>query len=157
MKQPLAGELLLLEGESSFLLIGRAEKRFLLYIESCEHEYCEAVHPDDLIVVSAPEGGPIEPAAMLLTLIRRYQLPLVILPKEHPGSSRLKLVVAVGPEIQLSCGIRRGTHPEQHLLCASEELSGIRLRGEAGAAVLENLPPHIRIRQLDGDDGLRAA
>ncbi|MDI6876697.1 MAG: alpha/beta hydrolase [Methanomicrobiales archaeon] len=156
MKHPLADDLLLVEGESSFLLIGRAGSGFPLYIESCEREYCEAVHPDDLVVVSAPEGGAIEPAAMLLTLIRRYHLPLVILPKEHPGSSRLKLVVAVGPEIQLSCGIRRGTHPEQHLLCSSDELSGIRLGGEEGAVVLENTPPHIRIRRLDGG-GLRTA
>jgi hypothetical protein len=108
------------------------------------------VHPDDLVVVSAPEGGEKEPARMLLELVRRYRLPLLVLPKDHPGSGRLSLVVSVSASLHLSCDIRRGTHPEQHLLCSSEELAGITLRGSEGGVDLGGIPSGVRVVYLDG-------
>ena len=81
------------------------------------------------MVVSAPEGGPVEPAFMLIELVRTYHIPLLVLPKDHPGSRRIAYVVSVGPTIRTDCGIRRGTHPEQHLICSADELSGISLSG----------------------------
>jgi hypothetical protein len=82
---------------------------------------------------------------MLLEFVRRYQLPLVVLPKNHPGSSRLKMVVAVGDEILLACDIQRGTHPEQNLICSSGELAGIHLSGSRGVVEVENMPPDVLI------------
>jgi len=82
---------------------------------------------------------------MLLEFVRRYHLPLVVLPKNHPGSSRLKMVVAVGDEILLACDIQRGTHPEQNLICSSGELAGLRLSGGRGVVEIENIPPDITI------------
>ena len=148
MKWSLKDDLLILEGNNSFLLTGRAENSFLLYIETFQDETSQSVQEDDLVVVSCPEGGGIEPAAMLLELVRRYHTPLVVLPKNHPGSSRLKMVVAVSREILTSCTIRRGTHPEQHLLCSSEELTGIHLKGEAGNVIADNIPKGVSIRSL---------
>jgi hypothetical protein len=132
--------LLLIQGSSSFILAGRAGHRFPLCIESFEEEICMTIEPDDIVAVSAPEGGQLEPAIMLLELVRHYRHPLFVLPPHHPGSKRLRYVVSAGPEIVLACGIRRGTHPEQHLLCSSEELSGILMHGVAEGIRVERLP-----------------
>ncbi len=149
MKYPLGDRVLLVQGDHSFLLVGRALSKFPLYIETFEDEYCETVLPDDLVVVSAPEGGDTEPARMLLELVRRYHLPLLVLPKDHPGSGRLLLVVSVSESLHLSCSIRRGTHPDQHLLCSSEELAGITLDGSDGGVEVEGAPSGVRISYLD--------
>jgi hypothetical protein len=149
MRYPLGDRVLLVQGDRSFLLAGRALTKFPLYIETFLHEYCETVLPDDLVVVSAPEGGDTEPARMLLELVRRHHLPLLVLPRDHPGSGRLPLVVSVSDQLHLSCDIRRGTHPDQHLLCSSEELAGITLRGSGEGAEVEGVPPGVRISYLD--------
>jgi hypothetical protein len=138
-------ELLLLEGKESFLIVGRAGSTFCLCIETFNEEYCQGVAEDDLVAVSAPEGGSKEAAMMLLELVRRHRLPLMVLPRDHPGSGRLSYVVSVGPEIRLSCTIQRGTHPEQHVLCASNEFSGMVVRSAGGGIELESTPAGIRI------------
>jgi hypothetical protein len=140
--------LLLIQGSSSFILAGRAGYRFPLCIESFEDELCITIESDDVIAVSAPEGGPIEPAVMLLELVRQYRHPLFVLPARHPGSKRLRYVVSAGPGICLACDIQRGTHPEQHLLCASEELSGILIQGTADGIRAEGLPEGVTARPV---------
>jgi len=149
MRYPLGDRVLLIRGDHSFLLAGRALSGFPLYIETFDGESCDEVVPDDLVVVSAPEGGETEPARMLLELVRRYRLPLLVLPKGHPGSGRLPLVVSVAPSLRLACDIRRGTHPDQHLLCSSEELAGITLRGGGGGVEVAGVPPSARVSFLD--------
>jgi hypothetical protein len=149
MRFPLGDRILLVQGDRSFLLAGRALSEFPLYIETFQGEYCEAVSPDDLVCVSAPEGGETEPARMLLELVRRYRMPLLVLPRDHPGSGRLPLVVSVAGSLVLSCDIRRGTHPDQHLLCSSDELAGLSLKGSHGDIVVEGVPQGVRIRYLD--------
>ncbi len=139
-----SGELLLIEGSHSFLLAGRAEHSFTLYIETIQDEFLQSVEPDDLVVVSSPEGGPVEPAKMLLELVRTYHIPLVVLPRNHPGTHRLKLVVSVASHISTNCTIVRGTHPEQHLLCSSEELGNIVLLGKEGGITAEGLPERVK-------------
>jgi hypothetical protein len=140
MITPLSDELLLIRKDPSFLIIGKAQERFSLCIETSSDEYCQTVEPDDLIVVSAPDGGEPEAAAMLVELVRRHHIPLIVLPKDHPGSRRLRYVVSAGPLITTDCTIRRGTHPEQHLICASENLSGMTLQGVKGGIEISNLP-----------------
>ncbi len=134
------GELLLIKGTSSFLIAGKPAAPFPLCIETFEGEYIQGIGNDDLIAVSAPEGGPLEPALMLLELVRSYRLPLIVLPKGHEGIGRLRYVISAGHRIQLSCSIQRGTHPEQHLLCASDELSGMALSGTEGGVELDGVP-----------------
>jgi hypothetical protein len=121
--------LLLIQGSSSFLLAGKAGSRFPLCIEYFSGEICTTLEKDDIVAVSAPEGGALEPAVMLLELVRSHHMPLLVLPSGHPGSKRLRYIVSAGPEISLSCGIQRGTHPEQHILCSSYELAGLQLSG----------------------------
>jgi hypothetical protein len=128
---PKSGKFLLIRGETSYVLVGKAGSPIPLCIEAPDGEVCQGLTDDDIIAVSAPEGGPVEPAIMLLELVRRYRCPLVVLPKDHPGSGRLHYVVSAGETISLDCSIRRGTHPEQDILCAGEEFSGAGLHATA--------------------------
>jgi hypothetical protein len=128
MNYALDDELLLIRGKQSFLLVAKVKSMFGLCIETAHDEYVQGVEAGDLVVVSAPEDGAIEPALMLIDLVRTFHLPLLVLPKNHPGSKRISYVVSVGPEIFTSCSIQRGTHPDQHLLCSSDELGGIALK-----------------------------
>lgn len=145
---PIQDEFLIIRKESSFLVLARAGQRFSLCIETPSGEYCQATEPDDLIAVSAPEGGEPEAGVMLIELVRRHHTPLIVLPKDHPGSRRLRYVVSAGMLIETNCSILRGTHPEQHLICASAGLSGISLRGTPGGIVLENMPQGVVIERF---------
>jgi hypothetical protein len=140
MKYPLDDGLLLIRGNHSFLLIGKVKDRFSLCIETSTEEFCQGVMPGDVVVVSAPEGGPVEPALMLMDLVKTYHVPLLVLPRDHPGSRRISRVVSVAPEIRTSCSITRGTHPEQHLVCSSDELSGLTIRGIPEGLDIAGLP-----------------
>jgi hypothetical protein len=153
MIRSLADEFLLISGEHSFLLAAQANARFGLRIETMDEEYSQTVDPDDLIVVSAPGGGPLEPAIMLAEFVRTYRMPLIVLPKDHPGSRRFSYLVSVSPEIVTSCSIQRGTHPEQHLICSSNELAGLTLKGLPGAIEISGLcensiPRYVKCRIL---------
>ena len=140
MKYPLEDGFLLIRGDHSFLLIGKAKDRFPLCMETSTEEFCQGVIPGDVIVVSAPEGGPVEPALMLMDLVRTYHVPLLVLPKDHPGSRRISRVVSVAPEVHTSCSITRGTHPEQHLVCSSDELFGLSIRGIPEGLDISGMP-----------------
>ena len=128
MNYTLDDEFLLIRAKQSFLLVALVKNSFGLCIETAHDEYVQGVEAGDLVVVSAPEDGAIEPALMLIDLVRTFHVPLLVLPRNHPGSKRNSYVVSVGPEIFTSCSIRRGTHPDQHLICSSDELAGISLR-----------------------------
>ena len=143
MNYSLDDELLLIRGKKSFLLIAKVMNRFGLCIETSRDEYCQGVESGDLVVVSAPEDGALEPALMLADLVRTFHIPLLVLPKDHPGSKRVSYVVSVGPEILTSCSIRRGTHPEQDLICSSDELSGITIKGSRYGVDVSQLPDGI--------------
>ncbi len=139
---------LVLGGSPSFLAVARALRRLPLCIESVEGEVVQGLDPDDLIVASAPSGGPLAPALMLIELVRRYGFPLVALPKGHPGSRRLGVVVSAGPAIRIACGIQRGTHPEQDILCGGDEFAGLVLRGVHGGVEVDGEPSGLAIRNL---------
>jgi hypothetical protein len=129
MNYSLGDEVALIRGKYSFLLIAKANSRFPLCIETPSEEFCQGVDPTDLIVISAPEGGEVEPGLLLIEMVRRYHLPLLVLPKSHGLTRRVSYVTSVGPVIRTSCSIERGTHPEQHLICSNDELAGITLKG----------------------------
>jgi len=148
MRYSLRDGLLLIQGDHSFLLVGAATEKFSLCIETSQDEFCQGVMPGDIIAVSAPEGGPVEPALMLMELVRTYHVPLLVLPKDHPGSRRMSRVVSVAPEIHTSCSILRGTHPEQHLICSSDELAGMVLKGDGRDVEILHLPQHAVVRRI---------
>ena len=146
---PLEGDFLLIRGSRSFLLVARANARFALCIETAEQEYCQTLDPDDLVAASAPEGGALEPAVMLIEFVRKYRMPVTVLPRNHPGSKRFPYLVSAGPQIHTSCSIRRGTHPEQHLICSHDELAGMVLSGTTAGVEITNLPESASLRRLD--------
>jgi hypothetical protein len=148
MNYTLDDELLLIKGKQSFLLVALVKKSFGLCIETAHDEYVQGVEAGDLVVVSAPEGGAIEPAFMLIDLVRTFHVPLLVLPRNHPGSKRISYVVSVGPEIVTSCSIRRGTHPEQHVICSSDELAGISLKKITTGVDVSPLPESIGTRNI---------
>jgi len=135
----LGNEYLLIQGDNSFLLIGKAGTQLCICIETTGNEYCQGLSADDLIVVSAPEAGAVEPAIMLLELVRTYHSPLMVLPKGHPGSKRLRYVISAGDSIRLSCSIERGTHPEQDVLCVNGEFMGLVLTAVKGGVCIDGL------------------
>jgi hypothetical protein len=148
MNYPLDDELLLIRGTRSFLLIALVKSNFGLCIETSYDEYCQGVESGDLVVVSAPEDGAVEPALMLIDLVRTFHMPLLVLPKNHPGSRRISYVVSVGPEIFTSCSIQRGTHPDQHLICSSDELAGIIVKRSERGVALSSLPEGVTPRYI---------
>ncbi len=85
---------------------------------------------------------------MLIDLVRTFHVPLLVLPKDHPGSRRISYVVSVGPEIFTSCSIRRGTHPDQHLICSSDELAGITLKRSEYGVDISSFPKDIIPRKI---------
>jgi hypothetical protein len=143
MNCDLDDEVLLIRGKQSFLVVAKVKNRFGLCIETAHDEYCQGVEAGDLVVVSAPEDGAIEPALMLIDLVRTFHLPLLVLPKDHPGSKRISYVVSVAPEIFTSCSIQRGTHPDQRLICSSDELAGITLKRSEHGVDIYPLPDGI--------------
>jgi hypothetical protein len=148
MNYPLDNELLLIRGTRSFLLVAIVKSSFGLCIETSQDEYCQGVEAGDLVVVSAPEDGAIEPALMLMDLVRTFHMPLLVLPKNHPGSGRISYVVSVGPEIFTSCSIQRGTHPDQHLICSSDEFAGIILKKSGHGVAISSLPEGVIPRNI---------
>ena len=143
---PLQSNYLVCRGTSSFFLVACATHAFFLFIETVDEEYSQWIEKGDLIVISAPEGGELAQAWHLCELIHSYHVPVVALPKDHPGSARLRMVVSAGERVELNCSIIRGTHPEQHLICASYELSGIRLARLDGddIGVSVDMPKHVK-------------
>jgi hypothetical protein len=137
---PLLGRDLLIRADQSFLLCGLAGDAFTLFIETSSDEICQFLQSGDIIAVSAPEGGDLRQAQILLELVRTWHAPLVVLPPGHPGSGRLKMVVSAGDIISLHCSIQRGTHPEQTVICSSEELAGTCLYAVPGGIEVKNLP-----------------
>ncbi|MDD1702633.1 MAG: alpha/beta hydrolase [Methanoregula sp.] len=149
MNFPLTNEILLVKGRHSFLLVSKVGENFPLCIETFAGEYCQGVRAGELVVVSAPGAGPVEPAIMLLELVRSYHTPLIVLPKDHPGSRRLSYVVSVGPDIRTDCTIVRGTHPEQHLICSADELSGITLRATDDGVLITPFPATLATERIN--------
>ncbi|PKL60227.1 MAG: alpha/beta hydrolase [Methanomicrobiales archaeon HGW-Methanomicrobiales-4] len=152
---PLADSDLLIKAPCSFLLIGPVREPFILFIETSTDEYCQHLIRGDLIAVSAPEGGDIRQAKLLLELVRTWHTPLVVLQSGHPGSGRLKMIVSAGDTISLNCSIQRGTHPEQTVICSSEELAGLSLHGLNGKVKISNLPSCAEILILNNDGTTR--
>jgi hypothetical protein len=148
MNFPLHDEIALIRGKHSFLLVAKANSRFPLCIETAAEEYCQGIDPTDLIVVSAPEGGDVEPGIMLIDLVRKYHVPLLVLPKDHPGSRRMSYVISAGPVIQTNCSIKRGTHPEQHLICSHDELAGLTLTGTPLGFEILPVPEELSFRRV---------
>ncbi len=120
------------------------------YLETEAEEIVLFTEPDDLLVASSFGSGDKLRRGLRCTIyqIRELGSPLIVLPKGHPASPRLKTVVSIGPKTRLSCQIQPGTHPEQDVLCGSEEFHGLEVLGVQGGADVKGFSGKIIIENL---------
>lgn len=140
-------------GHSGTIAMAKTLGNFF-YLETEEEEIVLFTEPDDLMVASAFDVGDSIRRGLkcIIYQIRELGAPLIVLPKGHPASPRLKTVVSIGPKTRLSCVIQPGTHPEQDVLCSSDEFHSIEILAEPGGASItgleKNLHNQITIEKL---------
>lgn len=121
-------EIIFLKGKSGTVGVTKFGKNGQIFIGTPDkEEVVMFLEKEDIIAVSALNSGPLaeEGIKSLIFLLRDVGTPLVVLPKDHPTSKRLPMVASCGNTVRLDCSITPGTHPEQNVLCACEDLSGI--------------------------------
>ncbi len=133
--------ILLLHGKSGIIGIVKAGTNNIYFIETEEKEIVLGLEPDDLLVASGfdTEKVTINAIKCVLYMIREVGTPLIILPKHHPATKRLKIVTSIGNRTCISCDITPGTHPKQDMLCGVEEFSGLEIVGVHGGVEFNNL------------------
>lgn len=133
--------MLLVRGNSGTLAVVKVGKQRQFLVETPEREIVLAMGPEALLVASGfgTDEQLVNGLRCVLYMIREVNSPLIVLPKNHPASARLKIVVSVGKRIVLSCDITPGTHPEQHLLCGMTEFDGAEILGVEGGVELNGL------------------
>jgi hypothetical protein len=136
-----ASQLLLVRGKNGTLAIIKVGQKRQFLVETPDREIALGVRPEALLVASGfgTDDRIVNGLRCVLYMIREVGSPLIVLPKDHPASARLKIVLAVGSRIVLSCTITPGTHPEQHLLCAMPEFEGVEILGLEGGVELRGL------------------
>lgn len=133
-------EIAYLCGRSCTIAIAKTLGKYF-YLETEAEEIILCTEPDDLMAASSFGVGERIRRGLRCTLflLRELEAPLIVLPKGHPASPRLKVVVSIGPLTRLSCQIQPGTHPEQDVLCAGEEFHGLEVLALPGGARVEGL------------------
>jgi len=124
-------------------------KSFLL--ETDIEEIVLGTGNEDILAVSSLFKNSQIKGIMLAYLysLRELSFPLVILKKGHPASKRLKMVYGCGNKIILDSCIEPGTHPDQHLLCSADDLSGITILGKSnGIEIIDPLDRKIKIEKI---------
>jgi hypothetical protein len=136
-----ATQLLLVRGKTGTLAIIKVGQTQQFLVETPDREIALGVSPEAVLVASGfgTNDRIVNGLQCVLYMIREVGSPLIVLPRDHPASARLKIVLAVGSRIALSCNITPGTHPEQHLLCAMPEFEGVEILGVEGGVELRGL------------------
>lgn len=140
---PLPGdEMLVLRGRTGTIAIVKAGADGQFFLETGNEEIVLGLEPHDLIVASCFSTGQLAEDGLKcsLFLIREVKSPLIVLPKDHPASSRLRIVLSAGNRTVINCNITPGTHPDQDVLCGTCEFNDLELRGVLGGVELRNLP-----------------
>ena len=134
-------EIAYIEGKSGTIALAKTKGRFF-YLETEQKEIVLFTEPEELMVASSFGRGEMVRRGLHCTLfqLRELEAPLIVLPKGHPASPRLKTVVSIGPFTRLSCRILPGTHPEQNVLCGSEEFHGLEIIAEPEGAEVRGWP-----------------
>lgn len=134
-------EMLLLKGMEGVLGIVKAGEHNKFFLETDKEEILLFLEPEDLLVASGFEKDEktMKGLKCVLYMIRELGSPFIVLPKKHPASRRLKIVVSAGDRTRISCSITPGTHPEQDILCGSDEFDGVEIRGVKGGVEFKNL------------------
>ena len=136
-------EMLLLRGKTGTVAIVKVGPRSQFFLETENEEIVLGLDPKDLIVASAFSAGELYENGLkcVLYMVRELKSPLIVLPKNHKASARLPIVVSAGERTIISCNITPGTHPNQDVLCGSDEFNGLEASGTATGVELKNLPP----------------
>lgn len=134
-------EMLLLRGKEGTLGIVKVGENNQFFLETETEEILLALEPDNLLVASGfgTDEKTVNGLKCVLYMIREVGSPFIVLPKNHPASKRLKIVVSVGDRTRISCSITPGTHPEQDILCGADEFDGIKIRGVKGGVEISDL------------------
>ncbi|SNQ61244.1 hypothetical protein [Candidatus Methanoperedens nitratireducens] len=134
-------EMLLLRGKEGTLGIVKVGGNNQFFLETEKEEILLALEPDNLLVASGfgTDEKTMNGLKCVLYMIREVGSPFIVLPKNHPASKRLKIVVSVGDRTRLSCSITPGTHPEQDILCGADEFDGMEIRGVKGGVEISDL------------------
>lgn len=135
-------EILLLRGKTGTVAIVKVGPKSQFFIETEDEEIVLGLDPKDLIVASAFSVGELYENGLkcVLYMVRELKSPLIVLPKKHKASARLPIVVSAGKRTVISCDITPGTHPDQDVLCGSDEFNGLEATGTATGVELKNLP-----------------
>ena len=145
-------EILFLTGKSGELGVAKASKDMEIFIGTPDmDEVVQFLQTEDLIAVSAFDVGDKAEKGIksMLFLLRELASPIVVLPENHPTSRRLKMVVSCGDVIRLNCDIQPGTHPEQDILCAREELSGLEIYAVDGGVEIKGNLGSFKVEKLN--------
>ncbi|NJD77746.1 MAG: hypothetical protein FIB08_11735 [Candidatus Methanoperedens sp.] len=136
-----SNEMLLLRGAEGTLGIVKVGEKNQFYLETDKEEIILALGPEDLLVASGfgTDETIVNGLKCVLFIIREVRSPFIVLPKNHPASKRLKIVVSAGDSTRISCSITPGTHPEQDILCGSNEFDGVEISGVKGGVEFKNL------------------
>lgn len=112
------------------------------FLETENEEIVLGLESHDLIVTSSLSVNEKTEKGLkcILYMIREIRSPLIVLPKNHPASPRLPIVVSAGGKTVLSCNITPGTHPNQDVLCGSNEFDSMEITGTLEGVQIKNLP-----------------
>jgi hypothetical protein len=145
-------EILFLIGSSGELGLVKTGRDMQIFIGTPEKEEIVVfLGKDDLIAVSTFNTGLKEEIGIksMIYLLKEFSSPIIVLPKDHPTSNRLKMVVACGDHIRLDCNVQAGTHPEQDILCACEDLSGLDIKAMPDCVEIEGTIKEYKIEKID--------
>lgn len=142
-------EIAYLLGQSGTVALAKTRGNFF-YLDTDVEEVVLFTEPEDLIVASALGVGDKIQRGLRCTIyqIRELNSPLIVLPKGHPASPRLNTVVSIGPRTKISCKIQPGTHPEQDVLCGSEEFQDLEVLAAPDGAVISNFSGETMIGKI---------
>lgn len=142
-------EVAFLCGKRGTIAIAKTLGKFF-YIDSQNDEIILFTEYDDILVASAFGIGEKIRLGLRCTLlhIRELGAPLIVLPKGHYASPRLTNVISIGPRIRLSCQIQPGTHPEQDILCGTDEFHGLVILRRPEGAEAKGFSGEILVEKL---------
>ena len=143
-------EVLFLIGSTGELGIAKAGRNIEIFIGTEDDEIVMFLDANDLIAVSAFDVGNEAEKAIryLIYLLREWGTPIIVLPENHPTSNRLKMVVSCGDHVRLDCDIQPGTHPEQDILCACQELSGVEISAFEGGVEIKGEVKSFKVEKI---------
>ena len=145
-------EILFLIGSSGELGLAKTGRNMEIFIGTPEKEEIVVfLDKDDLIAVSTFNAGIREEKGIksMIYLLKEFSSPIIVLPENHPTSKRLKMVVACGDHIRLDCNVQAGTHPEQDILCACQDLSCLDIRAVPDGVEIDGVLKDFKVEKMD--------